>query len=85
MAHSRSHNVSDVFGWLLDTDGGAVVLQVHLCFPEEGMVYDYRLDDAGISNFVDDEEDSKGRKVWRRRHNEMNKTQMEILADMTMT
>ncbi|KAM4613811.1 dynein axonemal heavy chain 1 [Polymixia lowei] len=35
----------------------------HLCFPEEGLVYDYRLDDAGISNLEDDDEDQKGRKV----------------------
>lgn len=39
-----------------------IVFQVQLCFPEEGLVYDYHLDDAGISRF-DDEEDEKGRKV----------------------
>lgn len=33
-----------------------------MCFPEEGLVYDYRLDDAGISNFEDDEEEGE-RKV----------------------
>lgn len=36
--------------------------QIQLCFPEEGLVYDYRLDDAGISNLEDDEEDEE-RKV----------------------
>ncbi|XP_030634236.1 dynein heavy chain 1, axonemal [Chanos chanos] len=37
--------------------------KIRLCFPEEGLVYDYRLDDAGISNLEEDEEDSKERKV----------------------
>lgn len=36
--------------------------QVQLCFPEEGLVYDYHLDDAGINHF-DDEEEGKERKV----------------------
>ncbi|KAJ8259834.1 hypothetical protein GJAV_G00174010 [Gymnothorax javanicus] len=36
---------------------------VLLCFPEEGLVYDYRLDDAGISNAEEDEDESKMRKV----------------------
>lgn len=31
--------------------------QVEMCFPEEDMVYDYRLDDAGVSSKDDDEED----------------------------
>lgn len=35
------------------------VLQIELCFPEEALVYDYRLDDAGISNFKDDDEDEE--------------------------
>lgn len=38
------------------------VLQIQLCFPEEAEVYDYRLDDAGISNLEDDHEDEE-RKV----------------------
>lgn len=40
------------------------VFQIHLCFPEEGLVYDYRLDDAGISNLEDDDEDEE-RKVTK--------------------
>lgn len=38
--------------------------QIDLCFPEEGLVYDYRLDDAGISNLGDDDEDEE-RKVTK--------------------
>uniref|UniRef100_A0A8C9ZPR8 Dynein axonemal heavy chain 1 n=1 Tax=Sander lucioperca TaxID=283035 RepID=A0A8C9ZPR8_SANLU len=38
--------------------------KIQLCFPEEAMVYDYRLDDAGISNFEDEDEDEE-RKVNR--------------------
>ncbi|KAL1764432.1 dynein heavy chain 1, axonemal [Sigmodon hispidus] len=34
-----------------------VVEQVRLRFPEEGLVYDYRLDDAGISSSTEEEED----------------------------
>uniref|UniRef100_A0A8C7H2S6 Dynein axonemal heavy chain 1 n=1 Tax=Oncorhynchus kisutch TaxID=8019 RepID=A0A8C7H2S6_ONCKI len=37
--------------------------KVELCFPEEGLVYDYQLDDAGISNMGDEEEEDRGRKV----------------------
>ncbi|XP_065097060.1 dynein axonemal heavy chain 1 [Paramisgurnus dabryanus] len=38
--------------------------KVQLCFPEEGLVYDYHLDDAGISRFDDEEEkEGKERKV----------------------
>ncbi|XP_054640454.1 dynein axonemal heavy chain 1 isoform X2 [Dunckerocampus dactyliophorus] len=37
--------------------------KVHLCFPEDGLVYDYRLDDAGISRWNDEEEDNKNRQV----------------------
>lgn len=40
------------------------VLQIHLCFPEEALVYDYRLDDAGISNFEEEDEEEE-RKVNR--------------------
>lgn len=39
------------------------VFQAQLCFPEEGLVYDYHLDDAGISCFDEEEEDGKERKV----------------------
>uniref|UniRef100_A0A3Q3E168 Dynein, axonemal, heavy chain 1 n=1 Tax=Labrus bergylta TaxID=56723 RepID=A0A3Q3E168_9LABR len=35
-----------------------------LCFPEEELVYDYRLDDAGISNFEDDDEDEDRKVQW---------------------
>ncbi|XP_013988847.1 dynein axonemal heavy chain 1 isoform X2 [Salmo salar] len=37
--------------------------KVELCFPEEGLVYDFQLDDAGISNMGDEEEEDRGRKV----------------------
>ncbi|KAL7843672.1 hypothetical protein AOLI_G00251840 [Acnodon oligacanthus] len=37
--------------------------KIQLCFPEEGLVYDYQLDDGGISNLSEEEEDAKGRKV----------------------
>uniref|UniRef100_A0A8C7UPX5 Dynein axonemal heavy chain 1 n=1 Tax=Oncorhynchus mykiss TaxID=8022 RepID=A0A8C7UPX5_ONCMY len=37
--------------------------KVELCFPEEGLVYDYQLDDAGISNMGDEEEEDRVRKV----------------------
>lgn len=32
-------------------------------FPKEGLVFDYKLDDAGASIFDDDEEEIKDRKV----------------------
>lgn len=32
-------------------------------FPDEGMVFDYKLDDGGASIFDDDEEEVKDRKV----------------------
>uniref|UniRef100_A0A4W6F8M2 Dynein axonemal heavy chain 1 n=1 Tax=Lates calcarifer TaxID=8187 RepID=A0A4W6F8M2_LATCA len=38
--------------------------KIQLCFPEEGLVYDYRLDDAGISNLEDDEEDEERKVQW---------------------
>ncbi|XP_031423008.1 dynein axonemal heavy chain 1 [Clupea harengus] len=37
--------------------------RIKLCFPEEGLVYDYQLDDAGISILSDEEDEDKGRKV----------------------
>ncbi|XP_060766195.1 dynein axonemal heavy chain 1 [Neoarius graeffei] len=37
--------------------------KIRLCFPEEGLVYDYRLDDAGISQLHEDEEDENRREV----------------------
>ncbi|XP_030213444.1 dynein heavy chain 1, axonemal [Gadus morhua] len=37
--------------------------KMDMCFPDEGVVYDYMLDDAGISNFVDGHEDDQERKV----------------------
>ncbi|XP_067102135.1 dynein axonemal heavy chain 1 [Osmerus mordax] len=37
--------------------------KIGLLFPQEGLVYDYQLDDAGISNFTEEEEEEKGRKV----------------------
>lgn len=39
------------------------VFQIQLCFPEEGAVYDYNLDDAGISCFDDEDGEGKERKV----------------------
>ncbi|XP_030276430.1 dynein heavy chain 1, axonemal [Sparus aurata] len=38
--------------------------KIHLCFPEEALVYDYRLDDAGICNFEDDGEDEERKVQW---------------------
>ncbi|CAJ1051390.1 LOW QUALITY PROTEIN: dynein heavy chain 1%2C axonemal [Xyrichtys novacula] len=38
--------------------------KVQLCFPEEDSVYDYRLDDAGISHFEDDDEDEERKVQW---------------------
>lgn len=32
-------------------------------FPEEGLVFDYRLEDAGISNTNDEDEDEEGKQV----------------------
>ncbi|RXN34314.1 dynein heavy chain axonemal [Labeo rohita] len=43
--------------------GKMVEEKVQLCFPEEGVVYDYHLDDAGISCFDEEEEEGKERKV----------------------
>ncbi|XP_027011591.1 dynein axonemal heavy chain 1 isoform X2 [Tachysurus fulvidraco] len=37
--------------------------KIQLCFPEEGLVYDYQLDDAGISHLYEDEEDAERREV----------------------
>ncbi|XP_046731532.1 dynein axonemal heavy chain 1 [Silurus meridionalis] len=37
--------------------------KIQLCFPDEGLVYDYRLDDAGISLLEEDDEDAKRREV----------------------
>uniref|UniRef100_A0A3Q3STI9 Dynein, axonemal, heavy chain 1 n=1 Tax=Mastacembelus armatus TaxID=205130 RepID=A0A3Q3STI9_9TELE len=37
---------------------------IQLCFPEEGLVYDYRLDDAGISNLEDDDEHEERKVQW---------------------
>ncbi|XP_074517159.1 dynein axonemal heavy chain 1 [Sebastes fasciatus] len=38
--------------------------KIQLCFPEEALVYDYRLDDAGISNFEDEDEDEEREVQW---------------------
>ncbi|KAK7127569.1 hypothetical protein R3I93_020220 [Phoxinus phoxinus] len=38
--------------------------KVQLCFPEEGLVYDFNLDDAGISRFDDDEEGKERKIQW---------------------
>lgn len=32
-------------------------------FPEEGLVFDYRLEDAGISNTNDEDEEEEGKQV----------------------
>lgn len=34
-----------------------------LLFPEEGLVFDYRLDDAGISSTEEEEEEEEGKQV----------------------
>ncbi|KAM9332808.1 dynein axonemal heavy chain 1-like [Pholidichthys leucotaenia] len=38
--------------------------RIELCFPEEGLVYDYRIDDAGISQLEDDDEDKDRKVQW---------------------
>ncbi|KAF3689531.1 Dynein heavy chain 1 [Channa argus] len=38
--------------------------KINLCFPEEGLVYDYRLDDAGISNLEEQDEDEERNVQW---------------------
>ncbi|XP_051269985.1 dynein axonemal heavy chain 1 isoform X2 [Dicentrarchus labrax] len=38
--------------------------KIQLCFPEEALVYDYSLDDAGISNLEDDDEDEERKVQW---------------------
>ncbi|XP_068171919.1 dynein axonemal heavy chain 1 [Antennarius striatus] len=38
--------------------------KIGLCFPEEGLVYDYRLDDAGITDFEADDEDKDRKVQW---------------------
>ncbi|KAK2862487.1 hypothetical protein Q5P01_002020 [Channa striata] len=38
--------------------------KISLCFPEEGLVYDYRLDDAGISNPEENDEDEDRNVQW---------------------
>ncbi|KAI3369512.1 hypothetical protein L3Q82_007723 [Scortum barcoo] len=38
--------------------------KIQLCFPEDALVYDYSLDDAGISNFEDDDEDEERKVQW---------------------
>ncbi|XP_009304459.3 dynein axonemal heavy chain 1 [Danio rerio] len=43
--------------------GKMVEEKIQLCFPEEGAVYDYNLDDAGISCFDDEDGEGKERKV----------------------
>ncbi|XP_076846923.1 dynein axonemal heavy chain 1 isoform X2 [Brachyhypopomus gauderio] len=37
--------------------------KIQMCFPEDGLVFDYRLDDAGISILSEEEEEAKDRKV----------------------
>nr|XP_061814136.1 dynein axonemal heavy chain 1-like [Nerophis lumbriciformis] len=37
--------------------------KISLCFPEEGLVYDYRLDDAGITCWTGEEDDKKDKTV----------------------
>uniref|UniRef100_UPI0037E91524 dynein axonemal heavy chain 1 n=1 Tax=Semicossyphus pulcher TaxID=241346 RepID=UPI0037E91524 len=38
--------------------------QIQFCFPEDALVYDYSLDDAGISHFEDDDEDEEHKVQW---------------------
>ncbi|KAF0035263.1 hypothetical protein F2P81_013021 [Scophthalmus maximus] len=40
------------------------VEKIQLCFPEEGQVYDYRLDDAGISALEEDEQEEERKVEW---------------------
>lgn len=37
--------------------------QITMLFPEEGLVFDYRLEDAGISNTNDEEDEEEGKQV----------------------
>ncbi|KAF7658906.1 hypothetical protein LDENG_00006200 [Lucifuga dentata] len=37
--------------------------KIQMYFPEKGLIYDYRLDDAGISNLEDEDEDVSNRKI----------------------
>ena len=46
-------------------------LQVALLFPEEGLVFDYRLEDGGISSTSDDDdEEEEGKQVMEEQHGE---------------
>ncbi|XP_041836448.1 dynein heavy chain 1, axonemal isoform X2 [Melanotaenia boesemani] len=38
--------------------------RITLCFPEEGLVYDYRLDDAGVNNSEDQENQEERKVQW---------------------
>ena len=47
------------------------LLQVALLFPEEGLVFDYRLEDGGISSTSDDDdEEEEGKQVMEEQHGE---------------
>nr|XP_023655546.1 dynein heavy chain 1, axonemal [Paramormyrops kingsleyae] len=44
--------------------GKMVEEKIHLCFPEEGLVYDYRLDDAGIDGLGEDDKEKERKVCW---------------------
>lgn len=55
----QTHKLLGLTAWF-----SSVPWQLTLHFPEEGLVFDYRLEDAGISNTNDDEdEDEEGKQV----------------------
>ncbi|TTB85611.1 Dynein heavy chain 1, axonemal [Bagarius yarrelli] len=60
--------------------------KIRLCFPEEGLVYDYQLDDANISLLSEDEEDGTRREVrwvnWMRYANKVVITPETSYADI---
>ena len=42
-------------------------VQISMPFPEEGQIYDYRLDDGGVSKTGEDEEEEENKKTKVRR------------------
>ncbi|XP_066555780.1 dynein axonemal heavy chain 1 [Amia ocellicauda] len=55
--------------------------KVRLCFPEGGLVYDYRLDDGGVSSLAEDEEEDRQREV--RWVNWMDSSQTVVITPET--
>lgn len=57
--------------------------QIQLCFPEEALVYDYRLDDAGISNLKGDDEDEERKVGDTFFHTDLNATKYIFILGFT--